>query len=91
MDYRALAELVMMALIGLSVLTVAVGFSVRMFLAPTLREIMGRKKGATEQEQALMGARIDAFEDRLEAIEDGVQRIAAASEFDRKLDAPKDS
>ena len=43
MDIRAIAELVMMALVGLSVLTIAVGFSVRMFLAPTMRELIGRK------------------------------------------------
>ena len=45
MDIRAIAELVMMALVGLSVLTIAVGFSVRMFLLPAMREL-GRLKSA---------------------------------------------
>ena len=39
MDIRAIPELVMMALVGLSVLTIAVGFSVRMFLLPAMREL----------------------------------------------------
>ena len=48
MDYRALAELVMMSLLGLSTLVFAVGLSVRLFLAPTLRELFGAKKDGPE-------------------------------------------
>ncbi len=51
MDIRALAESEMMALMGLSVLTIAVGFSVRMFLAPTMRELIGRKNAGADETQ----------------------------------------
>jgi len=40
MDYRALAELVMMSLFGLSTLVFAAGLSIRLFLAPTLRNLL---------------------------------------------------
>ena len=63
MDIRALAELVMMALMGLSVLTIAIGFSVRMFLAPTMRELIARKYPVADQTQSPVGARIDNIED----------------------------
>jgi len=41
----------MMALMGLSVLKIAVGFSVRMFLAPTMRELIGRKNAGADETQ----------------------------------------
>ncbi len=90
MDYRALAELVMMSLFGLSALAVAVGFSVRAFLAPTLRDLFGRPP-ATPGERDLLDARLHRLEDRLESIERSLDRIAAASEFDRRLGGPEGS
>jgi len=89
MDIRAIAELVMMALAGLSVLTIAVGFSVRMFLLPAMRELRRLKSGETDQGQTPVGARIDNIEDRLDNIESGINRLLATSEFDRQLEAPK--
>ena len=89
MDIRALAELVMMALMGLSVLAIAVGFSVRMFLAPTIKELIGRKYAADDDEgQARVRTRIEGIEDRLDSIESGINRLLATSEFDRELVAP---
>lgn len=89
MDIRAIAELVMMALMGLSVLTIAVGFSVRMFLLPALRELRKLKSAEADQGQTHVGARIDHIEDRLDSIESGISRLLATSEFDRELEAPK--
>ncbi len=88
MDIRAIAELVMMALVGLSVLTIAVGFSVRMFLAPALRELRRLKSADADQGQMAVGARMDNIEDRLDSIESGINRLLATSEFDRQLEAP---
>ena len=51
MDIRAIPELVMMALVGLSVLTIAVGFSVRMFLLPAMRELRRLKSAESDQGQ----------------------------------------
>jgi len=89
MDIRAIAELVMMALVGLSVLTIAVGFSVRMFLLPAMRELRRLKSAEADQGQTQVGARIDHIEDRLDSIESGINRLLATSEFDRELEAPK--
>lgn len=88
MDYSALSELVMMALMGLSVLTIAVGFSVRLFLAPTLREIFGNKK-LDGEEASLLLARLSQVEDRLGSIEGSLDRIADTRDFDRQLGGPK--
>ena len=88
MDYRALAELVMLSLMGLSVLTFAVGLSLRLFIAPTLRELFGRRS-ASSDEQRLLGERLARIEERLDGIESGVDRLTAATDFDRQLEGPK--
>ena len=87
MDYRALAELVLMGLLGLSVLTVALGFSVRAFLAPTLRELFDRLGRNRSIEPALM-ARLERLEDRLTDLEGDLERLEAAERFDRQLHGP---
>jgi hypothetical protein len=87
MDYRALAELAMFSLLGLSVFVVAVGFTVRAFVAPTLREILGR--GSPGEETRLLAERLGRIEDRLDGIESDLERVAEASEFDRRLEGPK--
>jgi hypothetical protein len=87
-DYRALAELVLMGLLGLSVLTVALGFSVRAFLAPTLRELFDRLGRNRAGEEAL-AARLARVEDRLSELEGGIERLEAAERFDRQLQGPK--
>ena len=89
MNYYALGELVMMTLMGLSVLVIAFGFSVRMFLAPTLREIFGKRDPAVTTELGALPGRLDRLEDRLDAIEGGLDRIEAAQNLDRQLDVPK--
>ncbi len=82
MDYRALAELVMMSLLGLSTLVIAVGLSVRLFIAPTLRELFGmRREGANLVERQL--ADVDL---RLDSIEGSLDRLLAGKDFDRELD-----
>ena len=88
MDYRALAELVLMGLLGLSVLIVALGFSVRAFLAPTLREIFDRL-GRNRSGDPAIAARLERLEDRLSDIERGLERLDAAEQFDRQLQGPQ--
>jgi hypothetical protein len=84
MDYRALAELVMMSFFGLSAFTLAVGISVRLFLAPTLRDIFG-SRGREEAERRVMDGRMRQLEERLDSIEGALDRIADARDFDRQL------
>ena len=88
MDYRALAELVMMSLFGLSTLVFVLGLSVRLFLAPTLRELFGRRSSPQEM-GPLVAERLARIEDRLDGIENGLDRLAAAKDFDRQLEGPK--
>ena len=88
MDYRALAELVLMGLLGLSVLTVALGFSVRAFLAPTLREVFDRLGRSRASEPALT-ARLERLEDRLADLEGSLDRLEAVERFDRQLHRPE--
>jgi len=91
MDYRALSELILMGLIGLSVLTLAVGFSVRMFLAPVVREVMDRMGSRSQRDQLLLSGRVEAVEDRLAALEGGIDQLSAVGEFDRQLEGPPGS
>jgi hypothetical protein len=88
MDYRALSELILMGLIGLSVLTLAVGFSVRMFLAPVVREVMDRMGSRSQRDQLRLTGRVEAIEDRLAALEGGLDQVSAARDFDRQLEEP---
>lgn len=88
MDNRALAELVMMSLLGLSIFTLAIGFSIRVFLAPTLRELFG-KSAKPSDDQRLLDVRLQHLEDRLDSIEHSVGRIADAKDFDRQLEKPR--
>ena len=85
MDYRALAELIMLSLMGLSVLAVAVGFSIRAFLAPVIRDVLGARQTGRDKEQQRLEVRLDQVEERLAGIESAVHRIAAVEEFNRAL------
>ena len=89
MDYRALAELVMFSLLGLSTLVFAVGFSIRMFLSPVLRDLFGRPSGTSPESTRLLTERLGRLEDRLDQIEGSLERIEEAQSFDRKLEGPR--
>ena len=86
MDYRALAELVMLSLMGLSTLVFAVGLSVRLFLAPTLKELFGRRP-APDPNLQLLPERLTRIEERLESLEHTLGEVAEATSFDRALKA----
>lgn len=88
MDYRALAELVMMSLVGLSMFVVAAGVSFRLFLAPTLRELFGLRN-EPEKEHGLLNARLTQIDERLDSIEGSLDRLDAADRFDRQIGGPK--
>jgi len=91
MDYRAVAELVWFSLLGLSILTLVVGFSVRVLLAPVIRETMRQLRSDADRERQLLGVRMDRVEERLSDMEAGIARLAAVEEFNRRLRAPKGS
>lgn len=89
MDYSALAELVVFSLLGLSILFLAIGFSVRAFLGPVLRDLFGRGVEVSAQDVKLLVGRLEHLEDRLDHVEGSLERIEAAQTFDRKLEGPK--
>ena len=88
MDYRALAELVMMSMFGLSTLVFAVGLSVRLFIAPTLRELFGKPEEGVDGAH-LLSAQMARIEDRLDAIDHSLEEIRDTQRFDRQLEGPK--
>ena len=85
MDYNALAELIVFTLLGLSVLSVAIGFSIRAFLAPTLRDLFGKQAPDTK----ILTARLARLEERLDTIDESLTRIEEKSDFDRRLEGPR--
>jgi len=87
MDYRALGELVWFSLLGLSIFTVVLGFSVRLFLAPVVREVLERLRGDADRRQQLLDVRVERTEERLAEVETQLHRLAAAEEFHRQLRA----
>ena len=87
MDIRAIAELVLMASVGVTMITVAVGFTARVFLAPLLRDAVERFANRPMRDDQLLVARLDQLDDRLAALENGLDRIEAAQDFDRRLSA----
>ncbi|NNF29705.1 MAG: hypothetical protein HKN73_20950 [Gemmatimonadetes bacterium] len=89
MDYRALAELVMLSLFGLSTLIFAAGLSIRLFLAPTLRELLGRRGNQLDARDKQLEAHLLRVEERLDLIEGSLDRLTSADEFDRQLKGPK--
>lgn len=88
MDYRALAELVTMALLGLSGLVLALGFSVKFFLAPVLRDLFAKGRGQADLPPGAAAARLAQMEDRLDGIERELGRLVEAERFDRQLSGP---
>jgi hypothetical protein len=90
MDYRALGELIWFSLLGLSVLTLVAGVSVRVFLAPVVREVLGKLRSDADRQQQLLGVRVERTEERLSELETQLNRLAAAEEFHRQLRAGPD-
>lgn len=88
MDYRAIGELIWFALLGLSVLVVVTGFSVRVFLAPVVREALERLGDRRSEDQQRLAARLELLESRLSDLESDVHEVKAAEEFHRRLEAP---
>ena len=90
MDYRALAELVMMALLGASTLVVAIGFSVKFFLAPVLKDLLPSGRPTTRGPSEAADLRLANLEDRLDGIETRLRHLAEAERFDRQLGRRED-
>lgn len=88
MDLRAVAELVLMASVGLTMIIGAVGLTVRLFLAPVLKDIVARFASRPSTDESRLLARIDLLDERMAAIEGGLERIEAAQDFDRRLGKP---
>lgn len=84
MDYRALAEFITTSLLAFSVLAIAMGFTVRVFIAPVLREILGSRRGVSDTDR-MLPAQLTRLEERLDSIEHSLDEIHDARSFDRAL------
>ncbi len=87
MDYRALAELIWFSFLGVSVFALVTGFSVRLFLAPVVREVLAALGQGRADEQARLEARLELVEHRLESVETEIRQVGAAEDFYRSLRA----
>lgn len=85
MDYRAIAELIWFSFLGLSVFALVVGFSIRAFLAPVVREAMDRLGQTRTDDQARSDVRLEYLESRLIDMETQLHRLTAADDFQRQL------
>lgn len=90
MDYRALAELVWFSLLGLSILGLVAGISVKVFLAPVVRQVLEALGDRSSEEEARVAARLELLESRVEEMHETLHRLGAADEFYRRLDEPAD-
>jgi len=88
MDYRALGELMLMAFLGLSALTLAAGFSLRVFIMPTLRELLDRAGSDGGDAHTIRDARMDALLERTGELEAEIERMQAHRALDDRLKVP---
>jgi Na+-translocating ferredoxin:NAD+ oxidoreductase RnfE subunit len=84
MDYRALAEFITTSILAFSVLVIAMGFTVRVFVAPVLREFLGNRRRSAEADR-LLPAQLARLEERLDSIEHSLDEIQDQRTFDRAL------
>lgn len=87
MDFGELGVFVLVSLVALSILTVSVGFTVRVFLGPVLRDIAERLASRPTRDDGALIDRLGQLDDRLALLESGLDRIEATQDFDRRLSA----
>lgn len=87
MPWDQLAYFALMSGVALSILTVCVGVTVRLFLGPVLRDIAERMINRPRVDEGPLLSRIELMDERLAALEGGLDRIEAAQDFDRRLGA----
>jgi len=80
-----MAQAALLGFIGLSILTICVGFTVRIFLGPVLRDIGDRFANKPTRDESLLLGRLDQLDERLATLESGMDRIEAAQDFERRL------
>lgn len=85
MPWDELAYFAMMSGVALSILTICVGLTVRLFLGPILRDIAERMISRPRTDEGLLMSRLEQLDERLGALERGLDRIEAAQDFDRRL------
>jgi hypothetical protein len=87
MDYRALAELLWFALLGLSVLTAVTGLTLKFVVGPFVRELIQEywDRSATLAGDGEVRKRLARLEARLVDLHDQVDGLRAGRRFDREL------
>jgi hypothetical protein len=84
-DFFVLGQAALLGFVGLSILTVCVGFTVRVFLGPVLRDVAERLANKPTRDESLLLGRMEQLDDRLASLEGGIDRLEAAHDFDRRL------
>jgi len=87
MPWDELGLFFLMVGVALSILTICVGITVRLFLGPVMRDIAERMVNRPKADESLLLGRIEQLDDRLATLEGGLDRIEAAQDFDRRLGA----
>ena len=87
MDYRALAELLWFALLGLSILTAVTGLTLKFVVGPFIRDLVEayRERSATLADGGEVHQRLARLEARLVDLHDQVDGLRAGHRFDREL------
>jgi hypothetical protein len=86
-DYFVIGQAALLGFVGLSILTLTLGITVRLFLGPVLRDVAERFGNKPHGDADQLMRRITQLDDRLAALESGIDRIEAAQDFERRLSA----
>ena len=85
MNPDSIAELI--AVVGL-ILIPSIGLTARFALKPIIESMLKIREALDRQRPPVEDPRLDAIEARLAGLENAVERIATAAEFDARLRAP---
>ena len=77
--------LVFVALLGGSLFILTAAYAHKKFVAPTLVELFGRSKSKITDEQKHLEAELAMLTEHLHLLEERIDRIDAATQFDRQL------
>lgn len=93
MDFRAIAELVWFAFLGLSVFTLTTGMVLRFVLKPLIQDMLNAYRERSDRMlEPTATERLARLEQRFLEVDGEVDELRAAAEFERRLargDAPE--
>lgn len=86
MDFRAIAELVWFAFLGLSVFTLTTGMVLRFVLKPLIHDVLEAYRDRSERMlEPTTAQRLARLEERFLDVDAEMDRLRSAAEFERQL------